>query len=77
MSRSIGGQLDMTALAALHGMKPDDARMIHFRTLSHEQQSEAVGWLAATGMSDYGISHACGLAVEQVCRIIGQRQERA
>lgn len=59
-SRSdIGGKLDMTALARMH-----------FHALDREQQAQAVRRLAATGQSEHTISHATGLAVEQVRRVL-------
>lgn len=61
--RSIGGALDAAALSRLH-----------FNVLDHEQQRQAIARLAATGMSDYGISHATGLAVEQVRRVLAEQQ---
>lgn len=67
--RSIGGVLDLAALDALSG----DNRMRHFRLLTREHQAIAVHRLAADGMSDYDISSATLLAVEQIRTILGAR----
>lgn len=70
---TIPGRLDMTALAALAGTDTSDAaRMRHFHTLDRSRQAEAIRRLAATGMSDHGISHATQLSLEQVRRILGE-----
>lgn len=45
---------------------------MHFHVLDRSQQAQAIARLAATGMSDYGISHATGLAVEQVRRCLSE-----
>ncbi len=58
----IGGPLDLAALARLH-----------FHALSHEEQTAAIRRMSADGMTDYGISHATGLAVEQVRRILAEQ----
>jgi hypothetical protein len=47
--------------------------MVHFRTLDHDQRAQAMRRLAAAGMSEHGLAHATGLAVEQVRRVIGER----
>ena len=49
----------------------DRDRMAHFHSLSFEAQAGAIRRLAATGMSLQGISHATGIAVEQLRRVIG------
>ena len=55
----------------------DRHRMAHFQALDCEQQMQAIGRLAVTGMTAYGISHATGLAVEQVRRVLTNWQEVA
>jgi hypothetical protein len=59
---SIGGKLNLGALSRLH-----------FHVLTRAEQEAAIRKMAGVGMSDYGISHATGLAVEQVRRVIGER----
>lgn len=71
MSRSIGGVLDLKALSGTAG--PDTNRMAHFHALAREQQADAIGRLAATGMNEHSIAHATGLAVEQVRRVLAER----
>jgi hypothetical protein len=58
---AVGGKLDLAAMGRLH-----------FRILSRDQQAAAIRRLAASGMSDYGISHATGLAVEQIRRVLSE-----
>ncbi len=48
----------------------DSARMLHFRALEHEQQTEAIRRLAAMGQSEFTIARATGLSVEMVKRIL-------
>jgi hypothetical protein len=50
---------------------------LHFATLSREEQAAAVRRLAASGMSDHGITRASGLAVEQVRRILAEHEPDA
>lgn len=57
----IGGALTLAAHSRLH-----------FNTLDHEQQAQAIRRLALTGMSPHQIAHATGLAVEQINRLIDQ-----
>ena len=66
MTRNIGGVLDLRALARMH-----------FLALDRDQQAQAIARLAATGMTDYDISHATGLAVEMVRRILGEQGRTA
>jgi hypothetical protein len=66
MTANIGGALDLRALSRLH-----------FLALDREQQAQAIGRLAATGMTDYDISHATSLAVEMVRRILGEQGRTA
>jgi hypothetical protein len=53
---------------------PNDSHMAHFRSLSFEAQAGTIRQLAATGMSLQGISRATGIAIEQLRRVIGERQ---
>ncbi len=62
MKRTIGGNLDLVALARLH-----------FHTLDRQQQAQAIRRLAGTGMSDYGISYATGWSVEMVQRALAEQ----
>jgi uncharacterized protein YoaH (UPF0181 family) len=50
------------------------AAMAHFHSLTREQQADAVRRLAATGMSDFGISAATRLSVEQIRRVQAERE---
>lgn len=61
--RRIGGRLDYSRL--------------HFWTLEPEQQAAAIRRLIASGMSEYGASHATGLSVEMVRRILGEHARAA
>lgn len=68
---SIGGRLDMTALAALTGSDaPDEARMRHFHCLDRTRQAEAIRRLQAAGYSVHGISAATRLSVETITRVL-------
>ncbi len=49
----------------------------HFLLLTHQQKVEAIRRLHALGWSDYGISHATRLSVEQIRRLLGEQQEAA
>jgi hypothetical protein len=48
-----------------------NARMTHFHTLTRQEQAQAIHRLAREGWSEYGISHATELAIEQVRRVLG------
>jgi hypothetical protein len=48
-----------------------NSRMGHFHTLTREEQAQAIRQLARDGYSDYGISAATQLAIEQVRRVLG------
>jgi hypothetical protein len=61
-SQTIGGSLDMAALARLH-----------FYSLDREEQAAAIRRLAATGMGDHGIADASGLSVEMVRQILAEQ----
>jgi hypothetical protein len=50
-------------------------RMVHFHTLTRQEQAQAIHRLAAEGWSDYGICHATQLAIEQIRRVLGERNE--
>ena len=55
-----------------------NAERRHYDTLTVEQKQQAIRTLAAEGLSDYALSHATGLAVEQVRAVLGQpRRETA
>jgi hypothetical protein len=45
--------------------------MAHFHTLTRQEQAEAIHRMAAEGWSEYGISHATQLAIEQIRRVLG------
>lgn len=47
-------------------------RMFYFELLSPEEKAKAIQRMAASGMSDHGIASACGLAVEQIRRLLGE-----
>ena len=51
---------------------PNDRRMHYFEMLTREEQAQAIARLAASGVSDYGIASATGLAVEMVRKILGE-----
>ena len=55
--------------------RPGDRRMHYFALLSQGEQRAAIARLASSGMSDYGIAAASGLAVEQVRKILGELRE--
>jgi hypothetical protein len=61
MSRtaSIGGALDMAALARLH-----------FTVLSQAERAAAIRWLSATGQGEHTIAHATGWTIEAVRRVL-------
>ena len=67
---SIGGRLDMAALATLSGSDPDQQRMQHFLTLDHQAQAAAIRRLAAAGQSVHVIAAATRLSVEAVTRLL-------
>lgn len=58
---SIGGPLDLAALAKLHTPKTTD----ELRVACHE--------LRARGYSDHAIAHATGLSAEAVRRLLAER----
>lgn len=49
----------------------------HFVMLDRDQQAAAIRKLAASGVSDYGVSAATRLSVEFVRTVIGPRRPRA
>lgn len=59
MTRNVGAALDL--------------RMLHFHSLDREQQFQAIHRLVASGMSEHGVSHATGLSVEMVRRILAEQ----
>jgi hypothetical protein len=52
-----------------------NTRMAHFHKLTRQEQAQAIHHLAAEGWSEYGISHATQLAIEQIRRVLGERNE--
>ncbi|HJS88691.1 MAG TPA: hypothetical protein VJ738_01860 [Steroidobacteraceae bacterium] len=64
-ARSIGGVLDMRALATLH------------RPSTRDEMVVVVTELASRGMPETSIAAATGLAIEQIRRILGDHQEEA
>lgn len=56
---SIGGTLDVAALARMH-----------FHALDREEQAAAIRRLAASGQGDHTIAHATGLSVEAVRQLL-------
>lgn len=73
MSQSIGGQLDMSALSALSGIKTDAERTRHFRLLTHDQQVQAIKRMALSGHGDSTIANATGWSIELVRVALGER----
>lgn len=45
----------------------------NFAALTRDEQAAAIRRLAREGMSDYGLAHATGLAVEQVRAVLAER----
>lgn len=52
-----------------------DYARLHFWTLEPEQQAAAIRRLIASGMSEYGASHATGLSVEMIRRLLGEHAQ--
>jgi hypothetical protein len=50
------------------------ARMAAFHALDYQQQVEAIARLAMTGMTAHDVSHATGLSVEMIRRILGEQR---
>lgn len=68
---TIGGKLDMAAMAALADSQDGDAaRMQHFHGLDRNAQAAAIKRLAACGWSEHGIARATQLSVEQIRRVL-------
>jgi hypothetical protein len=61
MTRNIGGQLNTAALSR-----------IHFSTLNHEQQLQAIRRLAATGQGEHTIAAATGLSIVVIRRALAE-----
>jgi DNA-directed RNA polymerase specialized sigma24 family protein len=57
-------------------MKYRERELHHFLLLDPQAQREAIMRLAASGMSDSTIAAACGLAVEQIRRVIGEQKTK-
>jgi hypothetical protein len=73
---TIGGFLSVDALAALAASDAGDGiRRRAFTLLTRSAQIEAIRKLAASGMSDGGISRATGLSTEMICRLLTQHQQ--
>jgi hypothetical protein len=53
--------------------KPGAGKMAYFLMLTRDEQAAAIRRLSSSGMSDYGIASATGLAVEHVRAILGDR----
>jgi hypothetical protein len=51
--------------------------MHNFAALTRDEQADAIRQLAASGLGDYALAHATGLAVEQVRVILGDRPTTA
>jgi hypothetical protein len=49
-----------------------DAHRRHYDALTRDQQAAAIRELARSGMSDYGLAHATGLAVEQIRALLAE-----
>lgn len=70
---SIGGNLDMRALAALSGTHAtDESRMRHFHSLDRSQQAEAIQRLHNAGWTESGIAHATKLSTEMIRRVLAE-----
>lgn len=61
MPESISGKLGLEQL-----------RLLHFSTLSHEQQAQAIRRQAASGLTYDLIARATGLHAEQIRRILSE-----
>lgn len=59
---NVGGALDLRSM-----------QMMRFHSLDREQQFQAIHRLVASGMSEHGVSHATGLSVEMVRRILAEQ----
>jgi hypothetical protein len=62
MTRTIGGALDMSALARLH-----------FHSLDASEQTNAIRRMAATGQGAHTIAHATGLSVEFIRQLLASQ----
>jgi hypothetical protein len=51
--------------------------MHYFEMLTQPEQCAAIARLAASGMSDYGIAAATGLAVEVIRRTLAEQKANA
>lgn len=66
------------SLEANLSTRPSTPReLMHFLLLPRDRQIEAIRRLHALGWSDYGISHATRLSVEQIRRLLAEQQEQA
>jgi hypothetical protein len=57
----------------MSGPSSMNSRMAHFHQLTRQEQARAIRHLAAEGWSEYGISHATELAIEQIRRVLGDQ----
>ena len=58
------------AVAALTASDEAHARRRHFKVLPYEARVAAIRRLSASGASEDTIARACGIAIEQVRRLI-------
>ena len=63
MRHTIGGTLD-----------PEAMRMLHFHTLTHDEQRRAVRRMADSGQSELAIAAATGWSREYVRHVLGERK---
>jgi uncharacterized protein YoaH (UPF0181 family) len=53
-------------------MRADVMARQHFLSLRHEEQAQAIRRLAAVGHGELTISHATGLAIEVIKRVLAE-----
>ena len=63
MPRTIGGALDVSALAKLH-----------FHALDPSEQAKAIQRMRTAGQGEHTIAHATGLSVEFVRQVLSERR---
>jgi hypothetical protein len=61
-----GSDLEAVPPARPSFSDPDDARMRHFRALTHEEQQAAIRRLIERGFGDHSIAQATCASVEQI-----------
>jgi hypothetical protein len=69
--RTLGGVLDLAALAALTGRDETAERHRH-RPEDAQTMRAAIHELRSRGLGDYDIAAATGLSVEYVRRVLGE-----